>query len=360
MRSIGELPLESLLLDVDNPRLPEFLDDLSQEGILEHLYRRAALQELAESIYSNGFFSSEPLIVGPEEDGKRVVLEGNRRLATLLILSQDPRAESAGLAFRIDGSTVSIPLDRVPVVEVDNAEEFAAYLGFRHISGLRMWGAGEKARYLWRQVKQVSEKEGDSSFYRVGRTVGSNARGVRNAYIAYEVLEHARREGVDAELVSFIITERFGVWVRLLGTKNVSKSIGLVENAHSLSEVTESIEQVNLRALEGVLSDLRPASGRAEAVIRDSRQVTAYSDVLGDPVALELLRSSGNLDLADAVANRPNVDGQLQGIADQLEVVTNQMADQSQLSEETIPLTKRVVRAARLAEVAAVTFSIED
>ncbi|MFJ2368365.1 ParB N-terminal domain-containing protein [Microbacterium sp. NPDC087665] len=336
-----------MLLDGDNPRLPIALTDRSQEAMLEHLYRTAALQELAESIYSNGFFSSEPVIVGPANaDGKRIVLEGNRRLATVLVLSQEPRALDAGISFRIDGELVSKEVDGLPVVEVDDPDEFEAYLGFRHISGLRMWGAGEKARYLWGRVNAYTGN--DDAFYRVGRQVGSNARGVRSAYVAFETLQHASREGIDPETVSFVISERFGVWTRLLGTRNVAPYINLDTTKTELPDVQGAIAAIQINRLRDVLNDLRPTAGRIEPVLRDSRQVTDYSDVLGDEAARDVLHTSGNLDLAAMIAQRPDVDEQLQGIIDQLNVLIDAITEDAKITEQTINLSSRVSKSAKL------------
>jgi len=358
MRPIGDVPLELLLLDPDNPRLPQGLVDLSQESILEHLYRRAALQELAESIFSNGFFSSEPVIVSaPDKDGKRTVLEGNRRLATALILSEDPRATARGLGFRIDGAPAQKRIEALPAVEVDDEQEFETYLGFRHISGLRMWGAGEKARYLWSRVKRAPSS--DQIFYRIGRQVGSNARGVRSAYVAYELLEHGRREGIDAELMDYVISERFGVWTRLLGTKNLSSFISFDATQTDLVGVDTAISHIDVARLTEVLADLRPAPGRKEAVLRDSRQVTDYSDAIGDTTALGVLRSSGNLELASTIANRPDLDGQLQGLLDQLDVLTNSVKDGAPVTDETETLAVRLTKSAKILQVTVATFREE-
>lgn len=359
MRSIGNVPLELLLLDADNPRLPQRLDNRSQESILEHLYRRAALQELAESIYSNGFFSSEPVVVSaPDAEGRRTVLEGNRRLATALILSEDARATARSLSFRIDGAPAQKRIDGLPAVEVDDQQEFETYLGFRHISGLRMWGAGEKARYLWSRVKGAMSS--DEIFYRIGRQVGSNARGVRSAYVAYELLEHGRREGIDAELVDYVTTERFGVWTRLLGTKNLSTFISFDAAQTELGDVDDSIRSIDVARLTEVLADLRPAPGRREAVLRDSRQVTDYSDAIGDATALGVLRSSGNLDLASTVANRPDLDAQLQGLLDQLDVITTSVKDGAPTTDETESLAVRLTKSARVLQVTVTTFRDES
>ncbi|WP_347755639.1 hypothetical protein [Agrococcus sp. ProA11] len=327
--------------------------------MLVHLYRRAALQELAESIYSNGYFSSEPLIVsGADASGKRTVLEGNRRLATLLILAQDPRATAGDLVFRVDGQAVTHDATAVPAVEVDDPDEFEAYLGFRHISGLRMWGAGEKAAYLWSRVTESAQPE--EAFYLVGRQVGSNARGVRSAYIAYELLEFGRGAGIADSLIDFVLSERFGVWTRLLGTRNIASFIELDTSATTRTEVDAAISRVSKRRLESVLSDLHPRPGRSEAVLRDSRQVTDYSDAIGDEAALAVLRASGNLDLAAAVANRPEVDAQIQEMVDRVDILVQSVSDGAAMTGQSQSLADRLLASVRLLKAAVAAFADAD
>jgi hypothetical protein len=52
-----------LLLDQQNPRLPETMVQASRQKILTYLYERCALLELCRSMLKNGFFRHEPLIV---------------------------------------------------------------------------------------------------------------------------------------------------------------------------------------------------------------------------------------------------------------------------------------------------------
>lgn len=93
--SIAPIQTRSLKLDDQNPRLPGELHGRSQSELLAYIYKTGALEELAQSFIDNGFFEHEPLIVlaEPDEDGRHIVLEGNRRLATLMILLELPEAE---------------------------------------------------------------------------------------------------------------------------------------------------------------------------------------------------------------------------------------------------------------------------
>src|SRR6266576_2803203 len=92
-----QILVSELMLDDQNPRLPEDLHGKKQRTLLEYLYETANLTELAQSFVDNDFFRHEPLIVLKPQRGHRLVVEGNRRLVALLILLEEPVAE--GLSF---------------------------------------------------------------------------------------------------------------------------------------------------------------------------------------------------------------------------------------------------------------------
>src|SRR4051794_5785369 len=95
------LPAAQLMLDEQNPRLPEELRGGSQPAILTYLYDNAVLEELARSYVNNGFFQHEHLVVAEQHD-RYAVLEGNRRLAALKVLLGDDDAQDAELSFALE------------------------------------------------------------------------------------------------------------------------------------------------------------------------------------------------------------------------------------------------------------------
>src|SRR5262249_38085216 len=86
--------VDELLLDPQNPRFPPDLDTADRGDPLRHFEESYNLDELAESMLAEGFFAEEPLLTIPSGDGDaRIVVEGNRRLATLkLLLDEGSRA----------------------------------------------------------------------------------------------------------------------------------------------------------------------------------------------------------------------------------------------------------------------------
>src|ERR1022692_4374992 len=87
---IGYSDLSDLYLDASNPRLGRQNTDRqwSQEQVLEAMKDRT-LNELALSFLESGFWPQEALLVVEEllnGQKRRVVVEGNRRLAALKLL----------------------------------------------------------------------------------------------------------------------------------------------------------------------------------------------------------------------------------------------------------------------------------
>ena len=93
LETTTKVPVERLRLDRRNPRLLGQAEDASDESIIARLYRSAELDELLQSISANGYLDIEPLVVmraSGSEDDALIVLEGNRRLATLRLFWNRP------------------------------------------------------------------------------------------------------------------------------------------------------------------------------------------------------------------------------------------------------------------------------
>jgi len=84
-----EYTLNTLSLDLNNPRIKYRGVSLSQTQIMKFLIENEKVYELAKKISEEGYFvGEEPIIC--IENNKKVVLEGNRRTASLKLL-QDPK-----------------------------------------------------------------------------------------------------------------------------------------------------------------------------------------------------------------------------------------------------------------------------
>ncbi len=146
--------LSSLYLDPNNYRFVHHPDYrlVSPEDIFKpHIQRRttalvlgksqADVQDLIASIKENGWLDIDP-ILAERRDGRFLVIEGNRRVATLKHLKRRYDDDAADLG-RLD----PVIFSKVPVVLHDAADEqqYLVMMGLHHISGKRSWPAINRA-----------------------------------------------------------------------------------------------------------------------------------------------------------------------------------------------------------------------
>lgn len=88
-----KINLSELKLDSENPRLPKSMHGKSDNEILSYMLLDASLIELMLAIGENDFFPGEQLLVVKDTDGKYKVIEGNRRLSAVMLLSHPELAD---------------------------------------------------------------------------------------------------------------------------------------------------------------------------------------------------------------------------------------------------------------------------
>ena len=347
--TIVRLPFDELLLDDENPRLPERFRGQPQSEILRYLYEQGALEELAYSYRDNGFFPQEPLlVVERDEEDTYTVVEGNRRLAALKILHGSPEADDFGFAgIELSAEQLESLLE-VPCVPIADRDQIHAYVGFRHIGGLKTWPPEAKARYLLAEVQRLVDQGIADPFRELGRRVGSNAQGIRNPYLAIRILLHAREEfGLN---VTYIQDHRFGVWLRCMNSADIRSYIGL-GHARTYQEIDQALAGIDRDKLPEVLGDLESAEGRNRAVLADSRDVTIYGRALANERARATLRETGDLSLARQVVEELELEPRAQRLVKSVELFLDTLhrAEAVDISRSLLLATEELSRLARSA-----------
>ena len=182
------IPTDQLCFDRHNPRL--FLDgDLDESDLVERLWKEFAVDELALSIASNGYFEHEPLFAA-SEDGKLVVVEGNRRLAAVRILLDGRLRAKIGAT---DSPQITAArrqeLATLPVIECAR-QNIWQYVGFKHVNGPQPWQSYAKAQYVAWVHNEVGE-----GLDEIARQIGDRHTTVRRLYRGLMVLRQAEESG---------------------------------------------------------------------------------------------------------------------------------------------------------------------
>jgi hypothetical protein len=182
------VPVSELCLDPQNPRLTGHnfsVDD--QDEILKWLWKERNVSEITDSITSTRcFWKHEPLIAA-REGGKLLVIEGNRRLAAVMLLLSSELQQRIGVsgvpaiddALRADISTL-------PVIEKSRKDVWD-FVGFKHVNGPQEWDSIAKAEYITR-----IHDEFEIPLERIAKTIGDRNDTVLRLYHGYCVLRQAK------------------------------------------------------------------------------------------------------------------------------------------------------------------------
>lgn len=295
-------PVTRLDLDPNNARLPEELTDRSPSGLLRFFEEAYSLDELAWSMAEHGYFSQEPLLTisNPTDPDRRLVVEGNRRLATLKLLTDSEARATVGKPFWDELAELSADqkLDEVPTRNYPNREALLDYLGFRHVSGLMQWTADAKARFVHRLVTEYGY-----SFERAGKVIGSRRDAIRRQFIAWTALEQARNRDVDVAPA----VRHFGVYYRALQNPAIRAFLKL----QGWSDGSEQLRQPLGDDGPAQLAEFFELVFGKKRVIRESRQLDDLAKVLADPSAYALLRQERDLAMAlqELPADRESIHG---------------------------------------------------
>lgn len=305
---IVERRLELLKPDPGNPRLPARLAEAGETELLTFLARHYDILPLAESIANFGYFPSEPLVVIPEEEGRDpqeddeislIVVEGNRRLTALRGLLDEevrrtlrPPDKWDGLAALAERNGVD---ESIPVITALTWSEAAPLIGFRHISGIQGWEPYPKARFIAR----LADEEG-RDFDEVAPLVGEEVGAVRALYRNYRIVEQARGS--------------FGI-----PTSEAEGLFGIFTAALNRRALREFIDAPQPGAVVRGQPPLPPDAGERfsellswiygtdddDPVIDESRDLATLAKVVAQVAALDELRASRDLELADEIAGGP-------------------------------------------------------
>ncbi len=283
---VREIPVDELVLDAKNPRLPEDLDETDQENLIGYMVAEYDVLTVARSIAEHGYFPSEPVIVVMEND-QPIVVEGNRRVAAVKLLRSAELREAVDVEYPEEWALLAknnkAP-DAIPSVVAPDRPSVAPIIGYRHISGIEPWDPWAKARFMARLVR-----EENLSFEEVGRLVGEKATDVRAHYRNHAIVRQARE---DFEIVTERVEQSFGVFTRAMTSLGVRDFIG----APAPSEVVRGKPPVPKQRAAATRELLVWLFGDedSEPVISDSRHITELGTIVASETGTTVLRETGD------------------------------------------------------------------
>jgi hypothetical protein len=178
--------------------------------------------------------------------------------------------------------------EQIPCIQHGKREDVLDYLGYRHITGVKSWGALEKARYLDQLFTKQKRKNIELAFKTLAKMIGSRADYVGKLLAALYLYNYARNKAY----FNLNITEKdmdFSILSTAIGYQNIYSFVGL----KSSSDIDET--HINEKNFEFLFKRLYDPLLK----ISESRQLSDLSAVIGNTSALEMYKKG--VPLSEAV-----------------------------------------------------------
>lgn len=187
------IPISDLKLDLFNPRLPKSKQGKDEKSVIEFMLLEAATLELMLAIAENDFFAGELLLVVKDEteQGKYIVIEGNRRLTAVKLLHNPELTSVKKIATKEIVDNAKFKPTELPCLVFEDKDKILKYLGFRHITGIKSWRLLEKARYLF-ELRNSNDFQNLSfldASREIAKMIGSTSAYVKRLLISFELFK---------------------------------------------------------------------------------------------------------------------------------------------------------------------------
>lgn len=296
------LPLSSLCLDPNNYRFIDHADyrPVGPENLADDEVQRRTqglilgpkavnVVDLVASFTQNGWLDVEPIHVRALSGERHLVVEGNRRVATLKLLEQRSKLDAVDIG-RLDPAIFKA----VPCVLHDEADEVRQLIvmGLNHISGKKRWPAINQAR-LMKSLRDDHGLRPDD----VCRSLGVSKREYNLSLQTLALAEAYRNSDYGDQMTS----EQFNLF------REVLKAPTLREWLSWSRDEEAAFDQANLERLFSWLSrepepedDEEPDTRTAPAdpVITTGAQVRELARIIADPNAVQRLDETRSLQAA--------------------------------------------------------------
>lgn len=297
MANIEYKKVSELYFDRQNPRLVEYTDikkkSTTEDDILNKLWSEMAVSEIVMSILAHGFFENEAMYA-VMENGKYIIVEGNRRLAAVKAIISPEKVRNNGMARFIPKISEKLIDDlkiSLPVIVLKNREDAWRYIGFKHVNGAAKWDSYAKAEY----IASVHNNFG-ISLDDIAEQIGDENRLVVKFYQSLMVLRQANEMTRFKTEDAFAGRIYFSHLYTAMGYPEYRNFIGLSLESQEENPIPQS-KIPNLEELMFWMFGSRKES--IEPVVHSQNpDLRNLSQVLGNKEALAALRVSANLETA--------------------------------------------------------------
>jgi len=283
--------LDQLLLDANNPRFSELGEDLNpipENRFADEKVQAATLERMKEDIFdvselkdtikTIGFLPMDRLVVRKWRSGaadakaRYIVIEGNRRLTALkwLMNLHDIGKESFSEEQINNFTNIECLL-----LNDDLAPASATLIlpGLRHVSGIKQWGAYQKAKAV-HALRQSGLSPQDSA-----QSLGLSTKAANSAYKCFLALEQMKQDDEFSEKAE---PKMYSYFEEVFRRPNVRAWLSWSDEERGFADEDKRKE---------FYSWITPGDD-GTSKLPEAKSVRDFSGILGDENAMNILRSA--------------------------------------------------------------------
>ncbi len=302
---LKNINVENLSLDPNNPRLPNRIREngADEQEIIDYMLDDASLLDLMASIAENGFFVEEPLLGIHSGDDKYTIIEGNRRLSSVKLLRGllKSNAKKVTVEKLIDEAPSSNIPKELPVYVFKTQDDIQKYLGYRHVTGVKSWGALAKARYLSSLYRSLPKELNENEKYRsLAKSIGSKGSYVQKLLVSYKLYEFLDAKSYFGLNPKEIENLKFSYL-----HDSATKYLNITEFLSINFDDTDPLKNLNVKNLEELVKWIYHKNSENETRVGETRNIKYLNAVVGNPRALEAFKSGIPLREAATLTSLP-------------------------------------------------------
>ena len=283
------IPHNELTFDRNNPRIQtsDLSQILSEADMAVFLYQSQAVRELVTSMAPEGYFPQEPMTVTREHDSN-IVLDGNRRLAAIRVLT-DPEIASRVQAPPFTPSPQALEtLERIPVFVTDRMSNWRHPLK-AHTHGPIRWMLHTRAKHI-----HHLHDEQHLSHQQLADQTGYSRQHVAQLYQDAEVARQAEQTLSCDPAARTVTIMTFSLLHQALSMENILSFIGL---PHQPSLRSNPVPGDHLAQLKDLVVWLygNDAEDQPSIIQESERDLQKLNEILADLPSLQELRKTRNL-----------------------------------------------------------------
>jgi len=240
--------------------------------------RREGVKDLVDSFKSNGILKLDNILVRPLFDGTFLVIEGNRRVATLKALIDDH--ENGYDVGNIDPDFfISKKIDVVEYeMDSDDSEDYLLLMGLRHVTKVKDWGDFEQSE-LVHDLNTKFELPFSEISNRLGIPVSQVKRRV-NTFVAMQLYKG------DSQYGDQFSSRMAPMFYELMGAPQMREWMDWSEEDKTFK---------NISNLNRFFEWISKTDENEEPIVKNRDDIRTLKKIIADPEALEIMEDQNSL-----------------------------------------------------------------